>query len=195
MPRDDVQRREMLMKLTFFAIVFGIVTLAAQYFKALRRMQLPARTAYERFVAVGRDIHERSAKVFPPLFTAVLPAHRFADYAAAASPQQWPLLFEGLHSFDATYLRALKRFESRIDSEFEVLLRRHGLPDVATNVKKTRRKQAREIHQTILSSQGRAPSWHVIVKKKWPCRQTGDSGYVAAGPLCRRQRTRRCDRT
>jgi hypothetical protein len=120
---------------------------------------LPQTKAYERFVAACRDVYQRDAKLFPPLFSAILPPRRFADYSAAADFQQWPRIFEGLRDFDAAYLRQLKRYERRADSEFEALLRRHGLANVASTVKRKRRSQARNILWAVLSSQGRAPRW------------------------------------
>jgi FkbM family methyltransferase len=164
-PSGDPRRSEKLMKLSFFALALGAVDLAVQCFAALRETTLPQAHAYERLVAACRVVYERDAKLFPPLFSAVLPPGRMADYSAAASPQQWPAIFEGLRDFDAAYLRALKRYEARGDSEFEVLLRRHGLLDVAASVKQTRRSQARNIRWAILASQGRAPRWRAMVKR------------------------------
>ena len=165
MPSDDARRAEMLTKLGFFALVFGVVELAVQCFAALRDLPAPQACAYQRFIAACRDIYERDAKLFPPLFSAVLPLHRVADYSGAATPAQWPAIFEGLRGFDADYLRALKRYEARGDSAFEALLRRHGLAAVATNVRQTRRSQARGIRWAILSSQGRAPRWRAVLKQ------------------------------
>ena len=164
-PRDDAGRCEMLIKLCFFALSFGVVELAVQCLTALHRATLPQTWAYERFVAACRDVYERDAKLFPPLFSAILPPLRFADYSAAAGFQQWPGIFEGLRGFDAAYLRQLKRYERRTDSEFETLLRRHGLADVASTVKRKRRSQARNIRWAILKSQGRAPRWRAMVKQ------------------------------
>jgi hypothetical protein len=62
-------------------------------------------------------------------------------------------------------LRQLKRYERRADSEFEALLRRHGLADVASTVKRKRRSQARNIRWAILESQGRAPRWRAMAKR------------------------------
>jgi FkbM family methyltransferase len=163
-PRDAAGRGEMLTKLCFFALSFGVIELAIQCITALRGAVLPRATAYERFVATCRDIYERDAKLFPPLFSAILPPHRFADYSAAASFQQWPEIFEGLRGFDAAYLRQLKRYERRADSELEALLRRHGLADLASTVKRKRRSQARNIRWAILESQGRAPRWRAMAK-------------------------------
>ena len=132
---------------------------------ALRGLPAPQACAYQRFIAASREIYERDAKLFPPLFSAVLPPHRVADYSRAARPEQWPAIFEGLRGFDADYLRALKRYEARGDSAFEALLRRHGLGEVAATVKQTRRSQARSIRQAILSSQGRAPRWRAVLKQ------------------------------
>jgi FkbM family methyltransferase len=164
-PRDDAGRSAMLTKLCFFALTFGVVELAVQCLTALHGATLPEATAYERFVAACRDVYERDAKLFPPLFSAILPPHRFADYSAAAGFQQWPGIFEGLRGFDAAYLRRLKRYERRADSEFEALLRRHGLADVASTVKRKRRSQARNIRWAILESQGRAPRWRAMAKR------------------------------
>ena len=164
-PRDDIGRREMLTKLCFFALTFGVVELAVQCITALHGAALPQARAYERFVAACRDVYERDAKLLPPLFSAILPPHRMADYSAAADFQQWPEIFEGLRGFDAAYLRQLKRYERRADSEFEALLRRHGLADVALAVKRKRRGQARNIRWAILKSQGRAPRWRAMVKR------------------------------
>jgi hypothetical protein len=155
----------MLTKLGFFALAFGVVDLAVQCFAALRGLPAPQTYAYQRFIAACRDIYERDAKLFPPLFSAILPPHRVADYSRAATPAQWPAIFDGLRGFDADYLRALKRYEARGDSEFEALLRRHGLAGVAANVKQTRRNQARGIRWAILSSQGRAPRWRAVLKQ------------------------------
>ena len=164
-PRDDAGRGAMLTKLCFFALTFGVVELAVQCLTALHGATLPQARAYERFVAACRDVYERDAKLFPPLFSAILPPHRFADYSAAAGFQQWPGIFEGLRGFDAAYLRRLKRCERRADSEFEALLRRHGLDDVASTVKRKRRSQARNIRWAILESQGRAPRWRAMAKR------------------------------
>jgi FkbM family methyltransferase len=164
-PSDAAGRGEMLTKLCFFALTFGVVELAIQCLTALHGATLPQTGAYERFVAAFRDIYERDAKLFPPLFSAILPPLRFADYSAAAGFQQWPGIFEGLRGFDAAYLRQLKRYERRADSEFEVLLRRHGLADVASTVKRKRRSQARNIRWAILESQGRAPRWRAMAKR------------------------------
>jgi FkbM family methyltransferase len=163
-PRDDAGRA-MLTKLCFFALTFGVVELAVQCLTALHGATLPEARAYERFVAACRDVYERDAKLLPPLFSAVLPPLRFADYSAAAGFQQWPKIFEGLRGFDAAYLRQLKRYERRADSEFEALLRRHGLADVASTVKRKRRSQARNIRWAILESQGRAPRWRAMAKR------------------------------
>ena len=164
-PRDDAGRREMLTKLCFFALTFGVVELAVQCITALHGAALPQIRAYERFVAACRDVYERDAKLLPPLFSAILPPLRFADYSAAESFQQWPEIFEGLRGFDAAYLRQLKRYARRADNEFEALLRRHGLADVASTVKRKRRSQARNIRWAILKSQGRAPRWRAMVKQ------------------------------
>jgi FkbM family methyltransferase len=164
-PGDAAGRGEMLTKLCFFALTFGVVELAVQCLAALHGATLPQARAYERFVAACRDVYERDAKLLPPLFSAILPPHRVADYSAAASFQQWPGIFEGLRGFDAAYLRQLKRYERRADSEFEALLRRHGLVEVALTVKRKRRSQARNIRWAILESQGRAPRWRSIVKQ------------------------------
>jgi FkbM family methyltransferase len=164
-PGGDAGRGEMLTKLSFFALSFGVIELAIQCLTALHGATLPQARAYERFVAACRNVYERDAKLLPPLFSAILPPLRFADYSAAASFEQWPEIFEGLRGFDAAYLRRLKRYERRADSEFETLLRRHGLADVASTVKRKRRSQARNIRWAILKSQGRAPRWHALAKR------------------------------
>ena len=164
-PGGDAGRGEMLTKLCFFALSFGAVELAVQSLAALHGATLPQARAYERFVAACRNVYERDAKLLPPLFSAILPPLRFADYSAAASFEQWPEIFEGLRGFDAAYLHQLKRYERRADSEFETLLRRHGLADVASTVKRKRRSQARNIRWAILESQGRAPRWRAMVKR------------------------------
>jgi FkbM family methyltransferase len=164
-PGDAAGRRTMLTKLCFFALSFGVVELAVQCLAALHAATLPQAMAYERFVAACRDVYERDAKLLPPLFSAILPPHRFADYSAAAGFQQWPEIFEGLRGFDTAYLRQLKRYERRADNEFEALLRRHGLADVASMVKRKRRSQARNIRWAILESQGRAPRWRALEKR------------------------------
>jgi len=164
-PGGDAGRGEMLTKLCFFALSFGVVELAVQCLTALHGATLPQAMAYERFVAACRDVCERDAKLLPPLFSAILPPLRFADYSAAASFEQWPEIFEGLRGFDAAYLHQLKRYERRADSEFETLLRRHGLADVASTVKRKRRSQARNIRWAILESQGRAPRWRAMLKR------------------------------
>ena len=165
MPSDDPRRREMLTKLCFFALTFGVVELAIQCITALHGATLPQARTYERFVAACREVFEHDAKLFPPLFSAILPPHRMADYSAAASFQQWPEIFEGLRGFDAAYLRQLKRYERRADSEFEALLRRHGLANVASTVKRKRRSQAHNIRWAILKSQGRASRWRTMAKQ------------------------------
>jgi FkbM family methyltransferase len=164
-PGEDAGRRDMLTKLCFFALSFGVVELALRCIVALHGAALPQARAYQRFVAACRDVYQRDAKLMPPLFSAILPPHRIADYSAAASFQEWPAIFEGLRGFDAAYLRELKRYERRADSEFEALLRRHGLTDLAAAVKRKRRSQARNIRWAILQSQGRAPRWRAVVKQ------------------------------
>ena len=164
-PRDDAGRGAMLTKLCFFALTFGVVELAVQCLAALHRATLPQTKAYQRFVAACRDVYERDAKLLPPQFSSILPPHRVADYSAAAGFKQWPEIFEGLRGFDAAYLRQLKRYERRADSEFEALLRRHGLADVASTVKRKRRGQARNIRWAILESQGCAPHWPAMAKR------------------------------
>jgi FkbM family methyltransferase len=163
-PHDDAGRRAMLTKLCFFALSFGVVELAVQCLTALHGAPLPQDRAYERFVAACREVYERDIKLFPPRFSAILPPLRFADYSAAAGFQQWPGIFEGLRGFDAAYLRQLKPYERRTDNEFETLLRRHGLADVASTVKRKRRSQARNIRWAILESQGRTPRWRAMAK-------------------------------
>jgi FkbM family methyltransferase len=165
-PGDAAGRSVMLTKLCFFALSFGVVELAVQCIEALHGATLPQARAYERFVAACRDVYERDAKLFPPLFSAILPPFRFADYSAAAGFQQWPGIFEGLRGFDAAYLRQLKRYERRGDSEFEALLRRHGLVDVASMVKRKRRSQARNIRWATLESQGRTSRWRAMAKQR-----------------------------
>lgn len=86
-PRDAAGRGEMLTKLCFFALSFGVVELAVQCLAALHGATLPQARAYERFVAACRDVYERDAKLLPPLFSAILPPLRFADYSAAAGFQ------------------------------------------------------------------------------------------------------------
>jgi FkbM family methyltransferase len=164
-PSDDPRRREKLMKLSFFALVFGVVEPAVQCLAALSGITLPQDSVYERFVTACRDICERDPKLFPPLFSTVLPPHRVADYSAASSPRHWPEILEGLRQFDSTYLQTIKRYERRSDTEFEALLRRHGLTDVAASVKRTRRSQARDIRLTVLSAQGRAPRLRTLLKR------------------------------
>jgi FkbM family methyltransferase len=166
MPSDDPRRREMLTKLCFFALTFGVVELAIQCITALHGATLPQATTYERFVAACREVYEHDAKLFPPLFSAILPSHRISDYSAAASFQQWPEIFEGLRGFDAAYLRQLKRYERRADSELETLLRRHSLADVASAVKRKRRSQASNIRWAIIASQDRTPRWRAMVKQR-----------------------------
>jgi FkbM family methyltransferase len=163
--RDAAGRGAMLTKLCFFALSFGVIELAVQCLTALHGATLPRARAYERFVGDCRDVYERDAKLLPPLFSAILPPLRFTDYSAAAGFQQWPGIFEGLRGFDAAYLRQLKRHERRADNEFEALLRRHGLADVASTVKRKRRSQARNIRWAILESQGRAPRWGAMAKR------------------------------
>ena len=166
-PSDAAGRGEMLTKLCFFALSFGVVELAVQCITALHGATLPQARAYERFVGACRDVYERDAKLLPPLFSAILPPLRFADFSAATADfLQWPGMFEGLRGFDAAYLRQLKRYERRADSEFEALLRRHGLADVASMVKRKRRSQAHNIRWAILSSQGRAPRWRAVAKQR-----------------------------
>jgi hypothetical protein len=138
----------MLTKLCFYALSFGVIELAVQCLAALRGAALPQASAYERFVAACRVICERDDKLFPPLFSAILPPLRFADCSAAAGFQQWPEIFEGLRGFDAAHLRQLKRYERPADAEFEALLRRHGLADIASTVKRKRRSQAPQ-YQTV----------------------------------------------
>jgi hypothetical protein len=164
-PLDDPSRREVLTKLCFFALVFDVVELAVQCLTALNGKTLPRTGAYERFVAACRDIYQRDAKLFPPVFSAVLPPHRMADYSAAATPQEWPGIFEGLRRLDIAYLRKLKRYDTRADSEFEALLRRYGLAGVAASVKRTRRNQVRNIRWAILSAHGRAPRLREMLKQ------------------------------
>jgi FkbM family methyltransferase len=164
-PRDAAGRGEMLTKLCFFALSFGVVELAVQCITALHGATLPRANAYERFVTACQDVYERDAKLLPPLFSAILPPLRVADYSAAAGFQQWPEIFEGLRGFNAAYLHQLKYYERRADSEFEALLRRHGLADVASTVKRKRRSQARNIRWAILKSQGRAPRWRAMAKQ------------------------------
>lgn len=164
-PNDAAGRCETLTKLCFFAFSFGVVELAVQCLAALQGATLPQARAYERFVAACRDVYERDAKLLPPLFSAILPPLRFADYSAAVGFQQWPDIFEGLRDFDAAYLRQLKHYERRADSEFEALLRRHGLADVASTVKRKRRSQARNIRWAILKSQDRVPRWREMAKR------------------------------
>ena len=165
LPSDGVHRTSLLIKLCFFALVFGVVELAVQCLAALRGADVPRAATYQRLVAACRDCYERDAKLFPPLFSAVLPAHRTADYAVAAGPRQWPEIFEGLRHFDGAYLGALKRYQSRADSEFETLLRRHGLVDVAALIKRTRRREAREISRAIFMAHGRPPRLRAMVKR------------------------------
>jgi FkbM family methyltransferase len=164
-PSDDPRRREMLTKLCFFALTFGVVELAVQCFTALHCTALPQTRLYERFVAACRDVYERDAMLFPPLFSAILPPHRINDYSAAANSEQWPRIFEGLRDFNAGYLRQLKRYERRTDSELETLLRRHSLADVASAVKRKRRSQARNIRWAIMASQDRTPRWRAMAKQ------------------------------
>ena len=163
---DAAGRSVMLTKLCFFALSFGVVELAVQCITALHGAILPQARAYERFVAACRDIYERDAKLFPPLFSAILPPHRMADFSASADLRQCLEIFEGLRGFDAAYLRQLKRYERRADSEFEALLHRHGLADVASPVKQKRRSQTRNIRWAILESQGRAPRRRAMAKQR-----------------------------
>jgi FkbM family methyltransferase len=165
LPSEEGHRTALLIKLCFFALVFGVVELAVQCLASLRGADVPRAATYQRLVAACRDCYERDAKLFPPLFSAVLPAHRTADYAAAAGPRQWPEIFEGLRHFDGTYLAALKRYQTRADSEFETLLRRHGLVDVAALIKRTRRREAREISRAIFMALGRPPRLRAMVKR------------------------------
>jgi FkbM family methyltransferase len=165
LPSGAAHRTDMLIKLCLFALVFGVVELAVQCLAALRGADVPQAAAYQRFVAACRDCYERDAKLFPPLFSAVLPPYRTADYAAGVGPGQWPEIFEGLRQFDGAYLRALKRYRRRADSEFETLLRRHGLADVAAQIKRTRRREARDVSRAILTAQGRPPRLRAMVKR------------------------------
>jgi len=164
LPVGGARRNDMLTKLCFFALVFGVVELAVQCMVTLRGADMPQAGSYQRFVAACRDCYERDAKLFAPLFSAMLPAHRIADYAAGAGPQQWPEILEGLRQFDDAYLRVLKRYRRYADSEFETLLRRHGLGEVAARIKRTRRRQARDISRAILAAQGRPPRLRAMLK-------------------------------
>jgi hypothetical protein len=165
LPIEEEHRTAMLIKLCFFALVFGVVELAVQCLVALRGSTVPRASVYQRFIAACRDCYDRDAKLFPPLFSAVLPQHRSADYGAAAGPGQWPEIMEGLRQFDDAYLDALKRYRASADSEFEGLLRRHGLVDVAALIKRKRQREARDIRWAILSAQGRAPRLCALFKR------------------------------
>jgi len=165
LPSDGVHRTALLIKLCFFALVFGVVELAVQCLAALRGAEVPRAATYQRFVEACRNCYERDAKLFPPLFSAVLPQHRIADYGAAAGPRQWPEILEGLRQFDDIYLHTLKRYQARVDSEFEGLLRSYGLADVAARIKHKRRREAHDIRWAILSAQGRAPRLRAIFKQ------------------------------
>jgi FkbM family methyltransferase len=165
LPIEEEHRSAMLIKLCFFALVFGVVELAVQCLAALRGSTVPRASAYQRFIAACRDCYDLDAKLFPPLFSAVLPQHRSADYGAAAGPGQWPEIMEGLRQFDDAYLEALNRYRAGADSEFEGLLRRHGLADVAAQIKHKRQREARDIRWTILSAQGRAPRLRALFKR------------------------------
>ena len=55
--------------------------------------------------------------------------------------------------------------DKRADSEFEALLRRYGLAEVAAKAKRTRRSQARNIRWAILTSHGRAPRLRAVLKQ------------------------------
>ena len=57
MPSDDPRRREMLTKLCFFALTFGVVELAIQCITALHGATLPQARTYERFVAACREVY------------------------------------------------------------------------------------------------------------------------------------------
>ena len=165
LPSGEAQRTAMLIKLCFFALAFGVVELAVQCMAALRGADVPQTATYQRFIAACRDCYERDAKLFPPRFSTVLPRQRTADYAAAAGPGQWPEILEGLRQFDDAYLRALKRYRARADSEFETLLRRHGFSEVAARVKRTRRREARDIMRAISTAQGRPPRLRAVLRE------------------------------
>jgi hypothetical protein len=79
---------------------------------------------------------------------------------------QWPEIFEGLRGFDAAYLHQLKRYERGADREIEALLRRHGLADVASMVKRESAAAKAAISDgQSFESQGRAPHWRAMAKR------------------------------
>ena len=146
---------EKLCKLCFMAIVFGNIELAIDCVDRLRHLAAPPAPAappplaYQALVSELTQLYARVEKIWPPLFSQILPAHRFLDYSRASGSEQWPGIFEGLRALDNAYLRHLGTLQRTEDSEFEALLRRFGLNEQADRVNYTRRHQAHGIHQAI----------------------------------------------
>lgn len=142
-------------KLCFMAIVFGNIELAIDCVERLQGVApspapAPASPlAYQALVDSLGQLYARAEKVWSPVFSQILPAHRSFDYARAPGTEQWPEIFEGLRAFDDAYRRCLEMLQRTEDSEFEALLRRYGLSEQADRVNYTRRHQANGIFQAI----------------------------------------------
>lgn len=151
-------RREMLCKLAFFAIVFGNIELAVHCAdllgqSALRHarssMDLPV---YVQFVDEFSHAYERASRIWPPVFSQILSPDRFLDFSRAASPDRWPAIFDGLQRFDDDYVRALEALQAKEDTEVEALLRRYGLTAQADRLKEVRCHQAHSIYQNLIAA-------------------------------------------
>jgi len=149
---------EKLRKLCFMGIMFGNLELAIECIKRLQ-LQAPEQPteastlAYERIVSELTLFYDQTEKIYPPVFSKILPEHRFLDYARAASAEQWPEIFEGLRGFDDLYLMLLDKLQQTEDTEIEALLRRYEFNEQADRLNFTRRHQAHAIMQAIRAAQ------------------------------------------
>ncbi|HZL59469.1 MAG TPA: FkbM family methyltransferase [Stellaceae bacterium] len=157
-PTKGKNYADMLRKLCFVAIVFGNIELAIDCLGLLRQLA-PSEAhassdvlAYAAFIAELAEVYERTQKVWPPVFSRILPQHRSLDYSRAGGPEQWPEILEGLRDLDEHYVGSLKKLQKPSDTEFEALLRRYGFVEQADRVNHTRRHQAHDISQAIIAA-------------------------------------------
>ena len=148
---------EKLAKLCFIAVVFGNIELAIACAEQLSGTASTSsaeypRLAYQAFVEELGQTYRNAVKIWPPVFSKILPAHRFLDYARAAGPELWPAIFEGLQTFEPAYVEQLDALQKAQDTEFEALLRRYDFTDTADQVNFTRRHQAHLIKQAVVTA-------------------------------------------
>lgn len=142
-----------LIKLAFTCFVFGHVELALVClervdFDMVDSEQLSP--SYSAFLREAKDAYAKLPAIFPPLWSNVLGRDRAVAFAAAPF-EEWIELFDLEPFATLEFMGNLDDLCTDHETEFEKVLRRYGLHDVATNVVTTRIDQATKVKQIIMN--------------------------------------------